>query len=205
MAPGVGTELGEEAARRLAQLGTCTIERGLSEAELGRIEQEYHLEFADDHRAFLAAGLPVAGPPREPLSSVRAVPDPWPDWRDGDPERLRAMLRWPIDGVLFDVSHNAFWHDSWGIRPADPDDALTVARTHLVREPTMVPVYGHRFLPAGHGTYGHPVLSMYQTDVICYGADLLDYVHQEFDSPRPGRRGEDVMQRVTVGFWRELL
>ena len=82
---------------------------------------------------------------------------------------------------------------------------LTVAREHMARVPTMVPVYGHRYLPAGHGTHGHPVLSMYQTDIIWYGVDLLDYVHQEFDRPRPDRRTADVAERVSVGFWRDLL
>ncbi len=30
----------------------------------------------------------------------------------------------------------------------------------------MIPVYAHRYLPAGRGTYGHPVLSIYQTEAI---------------------------------------
>ena len=44
----------------------------------------------------------------------------------------------------------------------------------------MVPVYGHRYLPAGRGSYGHPVLSIYQTDIIVYGTDLADYIDNEF-------------------------
>jgi hypothetical protein len=44
----------------------------------------------------------------------------------------------------------------------------------------MIPVYGHRYLPAGRATYGHPVLSIYQTDIIVYGTDLADYINHEF-------------------------
>ncbi|WP_216651531.1 hypothetical protein [Actinomadura litoris] len=54
-----GARLGRQAADRLIQLGCCVIEAGLTEAEFARIEHENGFEFADDHRAFLAAGLPV--------------------------------------------------------------------------------------------------------------------------------------------------
>jgi hypothetical protein len=93
--------LGEEAAQRLART---------------------EFEFADDHRAFLAAGLPLNSPePGRRRSS-------WPDWRDADPGDLRERLGWPVEGALFDVEHNALWHPSWGQRPADTGEALRAAR-----------------------------------------------------------------------------
>jgi hypothetical protein len=144
-----------------------------SRSEFARIEQEYGFEFADDHRAFLAAGLPLDSPAPGRRSQ-------WPDWRRADPSDLRERLDWPVEGALFDVQHNALWHPSWGQRPADSSEALKTARQHLSRVPKMVPVYAHRYLPAGRGTYGHPVLSMYQTDIIIYGTDLADYINQEF-------------------------
>jgi hypothetical protein len=51
-----------EAARRLARISCCEIGPGLTESEFARIEQEHGFEFADDHRAFLAAGLPLNRP-----------------------------------------------------------------------------------------------------------------------------------------------
>ena len=78
------------------------------------------------------------------------------------------------------MEHNAFWHRSWGQRPADTGEALRAARQHLSRAPKMIPVCGHRYLPAGRGSYGHPVLSIYQTDIIVYGTDLADYINCEF-------------------------
>ena len=166
--------LGEEAAQRLARTGQCDIGPGLTDAEFARIGRDYGFEFADDHRAFLAAGLPLGSPaPGRRRSS-------WPDWRDGDPGDLRDQLGWPGEGALFDVEHNAFWHRSWGQRPADTGEALRAARQHLSRAPKMIPVCGHRYLPAGRGSYGHPVLSIYQTDIIVYGTDLADYINCEF-------------------------
>ena len=166
--------LGREAARRLARTGQCEIGPGLTDAEFARIEQDYDFEFADDHRAFLAAGLPLNAPAPWRRRS------PWPDWRDGDPGDLRERLDWPVDGVLFDVERNALWHPSWGQRPAGTSEALRTARQHLSRALRMIPVFGHRYLPAGRGTYGHPVLSIYQSDIIVYGTDLAGYITCEF-------------------------
>ncbi|WP_333493575.1 SMI1/KNR4 family protein [Kitasatospora cathayae] len=69
-----GARLGADAARRLRQADCCTIEPGLSDDEFERIEEEYGIRFSDDHRAFLAAGLPVCSPPEEgvPLTIVSA-------------------------------------------------------------------------------------------------------------------------------------
>ncbi|GAA1722607.1 hypothetical protein [Streptomyces yatensis] len=195
-----GARLGAEAARCLAQTGLYEFESGLSEGEFARIEREYGFQFADDHRAFLAVGLPVNVPPEEGQTWSK----PWPDWRGGDPDELRDQLGWPVEGVLLSVEHNGFWHEGWGERPADGAAALTTARHHLAKAPTLVPVYAHRYLPAGRGSYGHPVLSMWQTDAIYYGLDLADYMHQEFDEARGGV-DENWNPKATIPFWRDLL
>jgi hypothetical protein len=69
----------------------------------------------------------------------------------------------------------------------------------------MVPVYGHRYLPAGRGTFGHPVLSMWQTDIVYYGVDLIDYVHQEFGGPGMNRTDPRRDPQGSVAFWLDLL
>ncbi|SDS64440.1 hypothetical protein [Actinoplanes derwentensis] len=187
MAEITGTALGEEAGRRLARTRQ-DVQPGLTESELDRVEQTFGFTFADDHRAFLHIALPVGD-------------RKWPDWRAGDPADLRAKLDLPVDGVLFDVEHNRYWHPGWGSRPPTAAAAVESAREHLATVPVMVPVYGHRFLPAGRGTSGHPVLSIHQTDVIIYGTDLLDYLHQEFGTD-PTTTSTN--PQVTVPFWRDL-
>ena len=169
-----GVRLGEEAARRLVQTGQCEIGPGLTGTEFARIERDYDVEFAEDHRAFLAAGLPL-----NPRSRGARPGRGWPDWRHGRRSDLRKMLDWPIEGALFDVKYNDRWHPSWGQRPARRSTALRTARRHLAQAPKMIPVYEHRYLPAGRGTYGHPVLSIYQTDIIVYGTDLAEYILSE--------------------------
>jgi len=164
------------------------LEPGLTEPEFAAVEERFGFEFADDHRALLAEVLP-AGPS-------------WPDWRNGDELELRRSAAWPVDGVLFDVQNNCFWHESWGERPSGDDAAVEQAKAHLAIVPRMIPVYSHRCLPAGRGSFGNPVLSMYQTDIIYYGFDLLDYVAHEFyvrDPDRPWRHPKP------IPFWSDLL
>lgn len=54
--------VGKHAALKLARTGQYDIGPGLTRAEFARIERDYGIEFADDHRAFLAEGLPLNGP-----------------------------------------------------------------------------------------------------------------------------------------------
>lgn len=172
-----------EAAGKLLGLLPAAIGPGLSERELDAVEARFGFSFSADHRVFLAAGLPHGSPS-------------WPDWRHGDPEDLAARLERPAEGALFDVEHNRFWHPDWAPRPAETADALRVARAELATVPRLVPVYGHRYLPGTAGEWGHPVLSVHQTDIIFYGNDLADYVRHEFTG-----RASPLPARATVDFW----
>ncbi|MET7336788.1 hypothetical protein [Nonomuraea sp. NPDC005650] len=184
--------LGREAARRLAASRACEIRPGLTDREFAWIEADYDIEFADDHRAFLAEGLPInSARPEEGATWER----PWPDWRDGDEEELRLHVEWPVRQVLHDVERGA-WLRSWGARPEDRAEALRVAGHELARAPKLIPLYAHRFLPGGRGTYGRQVLSVWGTDIISYGRDLAEYITNDFH-PRdadadPWERGDDV-------------
>jgi hypothetical protein len=206
-----GEALGTAAATDLARFDgrSCRIDPGLTDAEITRIENEFGFEFADDHRAFLAAALPLSIPFVDPPGVISTYRTPWPDWRNGDPALLRDRLNWPIEGVLFDVEHNAFWDESWAERPPEPADALDVARRYLADVPQLVPIYGHRYLPAGRGSFGHLVMSVWQTDIICYGTDLVDYIEREFGAPPDARTATPQSPRPVpvpiVDFWREFL
>lgn len=180
-----GYRRGAEAARRLTALGAADLAPGLSDHEFDRVEATFGFRFADDHRAFLSIGLPMGGQ--------------WPDWRDGSRKDLQRRLQWPTEGIIFDVEWNEFWCPAWGDRPPVLKHALRSARWQLERVPQLVPVFGHRYLPAGHGTSGHPVLSVYQTDIVCYGADLADYIDTEFGHADPQTA------TPTVGFWSDLV
>ncbi|MFJ8011221.1 hypothetical protein [Streptomyces sp. NPDC096339] len=172
-----------EAARDLQSMLRCDIGPGLGERELDAVEERFGFTFSADHRIFLAAGLPRGS-------------RSWPDWRDGDPENLAGRLSRPVEGVLFDVEHSGFWHPAWPSRPTSTSGALRIARCELATVPQLVPVYSHRYLPGTAGEWGHPVLSVHQTDIIFYGNDLADYLRREFTG-----RSSSLPARATVDFW----
>jgi hypothetical protein len=156
---GSGEWLGAEAARRLATLdgvevvpprgvevvgllGRAELHPPLTDAEFTRVQDSFAFEFADDHRALLAAGLPLG--------------EGWPDWRHGRAEQLRDALTSPAIGVLFDVEHNVFWDHRWGERPADTRARLQLAAEKLAAVPHMMPVYAHRYSRRGMGRSATP-------------------------------------------------
>ncbi|MEW1548783.1 hypothetical protein [Streptomyces tsukubensis] len=190
MADKSGVRLGSKAARLLARLGRAEIRPGLTEQELARVEARFGFAFADDHRAFLSVGLPTGGG--------------WPDWRHGDAALLRSWLGRPVEDVLFAVAEADFWHPAWGARPPRRTDAIAGARAHLASVPQLVPVYSHRYLPAGRESFAHPVLSIRGADIIPYGYDLIDYVQEEFGGPRDGT-GERQVVDATAAFWADFL
>ncbi|BCJ72713.1 hypothetical protein CS0771_22570 [Catellatospora sp. IY07-71] len=173
-------------ARDLLGALPVTVADPLDAREFTDLERRFGFTFNPDHRTLLATGLPEGSR--------------WPDWRDGDPDELRERLAAPIDGVLFDVQENGYWHPSWGERPSRTAFALAVAHRHLTEAPRLVPVYGHRYAPALPEP-GLPVLSVMQTDVIVYGNDLAAYLRREFGLA--GSDGEPAP--ALIPFWSDLL
>jgi hypothetical protein len=142
--------------------------RGLSEAEAQQVESTYQFRFPPDLRAFLMHALPVS--------------DGWPNWRDAPKREILRMLDWPLEGMLFDIESNSFWPEEWGTKPDSLHAAFAVAKSNVAQAPKLIPVYSHRYIPDTPEDTGNPVFSVYQTDIIQYGADLCNYLENEFHS-----------------------
>jgi hypothetical protein len=143
------------------------IAAGLTPSEFAEAEEHFGFRFPPDLRSFLAEALPVG--------------ERFPNWRHPQSEQLATMMEWPLDGLLFDIERNDFWLVEWGERPQSLDDAFAVAGKAVAEAPTLIQVYGHRYMPDEPQDGSNPVFSVYQTDIIYYGANLLDYLENEFD------------------------
>ncbi|WP_242394380.1 SMI1/KNR4 family protein [Anaeromyxobacter oryzisoli] len=143
------------------------VEPGLTTHELERAEQRFGFQFPPDLAELLREGLPAG--------------KGFPCWRDLD-AALEAQFAWPLEGMLVDVECNAFWMPEWGDRPPEVAAAKAVASEAVRGAPALVPIYGHRYLPAEPLETGNPVFSVYQTDVIYYGHDLASYFDAELGS-----------------------
>jgi hypothetical protein len=182
---GMWTSQELEEIERTFKANSIRVESGLSEGELTAAEESFGFRFPPDLRELLARMIPVG--------------EEFPDWRN----HSRELLDWldePIEAICDDVEDEAFWHAGWGERPADVDDAIEEARSLLTRQPQLIPIFGHRFLPATPVEEGNPVFSVTGSDVRLCAVSLRELFREEFGA-RLDRR-EETGRRIA--FWSEL-
>lgn len=157
---------------------------GYTAAELDDAQARFALRFPPDLVALLRDRRPLWGY----------------DWT-GPEDPIRRALAWPLDGLLFDVENNGLWRTEWGARPTSAGERAEVVAAVVAAAPPLIPILGHRYLPAEPLEAGNPVLSVYQSDIIYYGCDLEDYVAREF-----GGGTEPVTGPVRrIRFWSDLI
>jgi hypothetical protein len=120
------------------------------------------------------------------------------DWRTDD-QAIRQALAWPFEGLLLDIEHGLWW-PHLGERPDTAEKRVEVLRAAIAAAPRLIPILGHRYLPAEPNESGNPVLSVHQHDIIYYGRDLTDYFDREFHRT-PGPFGS--MRRIR--FWSDFI
>lgn len=150
---------------KLASAGIA-FSAGITPDEFEQIQNIYGFAFPPDLREFLSLGIP---------DSKR-----WLNWRTDTEQKIRERMAWPLDSMCFDIEHSGFWLPEWGPKPARLQDAFEVARQALLKAPTLIPIYAHLYIPAEPHLPGNPIFSVWQTDIIYYGANLVDYLQNEF-------------------------
>ncbi|MFL9839433.1 hypothetical protein ABS767_00535 [Sphingomonas sp. ST-64] len=153
---------------------------GYSRSELDQAQDRYDVRFPSDLYALLLDRNPARGYA----------------WDREDPT-IRHMLAWPLDCLLFDVDHGSWW-PAWGERPIDRMARHEVVRDAIRAAPKLIPILGHRFLPATPDEAGNPVFSMHGFDTIQYGANLAEYFSKEFC----GTHHDGASRRIA--FWSDL-
>lgn len=136
---------------------------GYSLVQLDEAQERYGLRFPPDLIELLLDRRPVDGY----------------DW-DKEDHRIREMLNWPFELLLFDVEQGFWWPD-WGERPLDPGSRREILREQLCKAPKLIPLLGHRFLPETPNVAANPVFSMHGFDTIYYGCNLEEYFTNEFE------------------------
>lgn len=175
---------------------------GLSDDEVVAVERHWHLTFPPDYRLFLqhlhsvtppglrayylddgvspeaalaAGALAVALVERHGQYMVlEEGPAFTYNWLT-DAEAIAGRFAWLWEGLQFDVEYANLWRPSWGPKPATLEAQKQRVRELVEVAPRLIPVSGHRYLLAEPCVAGNPVLSVYQSDIVVYGADLRDY------------------------------
>ena len=162
---------------------------GLDGPRIDALERHWELKFPRDYRQFLSVlnapdrGRYHVGWSDDPPYGMEEGDDQpsYFDWQNDD-EEIVSALNWPLEGLIFDVENNALWPDSWGERPGEVTDAHEKVAQLVASAPTLIPITGHRYLLANSLEAGNPVLSVWGSDIICYGSNLRYFLLMEFSS-----------------------
>lgn len=139
---------------------------GLTETEVLQAENCYQFKFPLDLKEFLMFALPVS--------------KGFMNWRNLDDPKINQMFEWVYEGFYFDIEHADFWLNEWGEKPSDLQKAFSIAKQKIDEAPKLIPICGHRYIPAVPHESNNPVFSVYQTDIIYYGNNLWNYFENEF-------------------------
>jgi hypothetical protein len=159
--------------------------KGYSDAQLADIQVRYGLNFPPDLVALYRE--------RRPIDAY--------DWLH-DNEAIKEMINRPFEGLWFDVEHAGLWWPEWGERPSNSQDRKALLRSVVDDAPRLIPLLSHRYIPEEPHESGNPVFSVVQSDIIYYGANLLDYFERELsgftDRPWP-----HAIKRIR--FWSDMV
>lgn len=166
-------------------------DNGLSDEEIAKIELLYGIRFPLSLKEMYQKALPVS----------RSFYN-WRDFNKSNIDKIQNMLNWPLDGILFDVENNVFWHKSWGLKPPNFFEAKQKCIEEMKKVPRLIPVFGHRYIPVIDDVDDPPILSVYQTDIIYCGINLENYFRHEFMLPPFDGIIQDKL--IPIPFWSEL-
>ncbi len=194
---------------------------GLDEPRIDAIERHWELKFPRDYRQFLSVlnapdrGVYCVGWSDDPPYDLGAGDDvpSYFDWQKDD-EAIVDALNWPLEGLLFQVEESSLWLDSWGERPGKVAEVRKKVARLVASAPTLIPITGHRYLLANSLDAGNPVLSVYGSDIICYGSNLRNFLLLEFSSllgldhaevAASANAGITQEKIAAIPFWGELM
>ena len=170
-------------------------DKGLSEKEINEIEKMFQFQFPPDLKAFYQKEFPIS--------------DGFVNWRIAlnskeESSKIRDRLNWPWEGMVFDIENNSFWVKGWGKIPESLDEKIQIARKHFETYPKLVPIYSHRYIPEYPKRIGNPIFSVYQMDIIYYGANLESYFANEFGFNKTGEYELEEYPKIKVDFWSSI-
>jgi hypothetical protein len=105
---------------------------------------------------------------------------------------------------LFDVEHNNFWFDDWGVKPEEFERQAEIVKEKYKAYPVLIPIFSHRYISSEPTDSDNPVFSVHQTDIIYYGYNLANYLHNEFSFALP--ENFDLPEKPkAIRFWTDIV
>ncbi len=163
---------------------------GLSTEEIDKAEEIVGAPFPEDFILFLSH-----------LEDPNGI---FFDWKNVTQSTYADRIKWVLDGVVFDLENNSFWDSSLGEKPEAIPDQITTVKAAFSTWPKLAPIFEHRFLPIEPLRSGNPVLSIWQTDIINYGENLLDYLYREFNLDSRFQPDASTAPAPSIPIWYEI-
>lgn len=184
-----------EEIRKILENKNIKMNRGMTEKEIITAENYYNIKFPIDLKELLMSFLPIGDRFYN-----------WNDYSEENVSKIKDMLQFPIEGIIFDIEEDNFWMDRFGKCPEKIEERvkkfLEYKNKGLI--PKLVPIFAHRYMLSDKNI-NYPVISVYQTDIIYYGADLLEYFDNEFN--REDDKPIHILNKEIrpIPFWSEII
>jgi len=177
-----------EKIKKLLSKKWFVISKWLSDKEILNIEKKYNINFPIEYKHLLIDFLPLW------WSFI--------DWRNWDEKKIKSILKWPLEWIIFDVKNNNFWYKWWWNKSNNIDKNIKIITDYVHRFPILIPIYWHRYIPWLNNIKWLPVFSVRQTDIIYYWYNLENYFEVEFWNSEYWNWFDNI---INIDFWGELI
>lgn len=166
-------------------------EQGLSHSDIDEIQRTYEIIFPQELVEFYTMALPVS----------KGFYN-WKDFSSGNIEYIKSVIKRPEKDLLERINE-IYWCGNWGDEPSEGEEKVDKIKHHLKMAPQLIPIFEHRYLPAYANSKSNPIFSVYGTDIIYYGDNLLSYLQIEFGIK--DYNDVDYSLIPHIPFWTDLL
>lgn len=141
----------------------------MTENEIAKAEKFYDIVFPKDLKKLLMNFIPV---------STKFYN--WNNYSEENISKIKNALEWPYEGIIFDIENNNFWLEEFGECPKSKEEKIQIFKKYRNKIPKLIPIFSHRYVVSDKDK-NYPIISVYQTDIIYYGSNLLEYFENEFN------------------------
>lgn len=162
--------------------------KGLDDNEIKQVETLYNIKFPNIYKQFIQEKLPIS--------------NGFYNWRDFSEKNvlyISEIIDRPTK-TLKDFWYEIDWYENWGNIPLSENDRKISIFNKIEKAPKIIPIYNHRYIPCIKDN--PPILSIYGTDVIFYGKNLLDYLDNEFFNKE---LDNNLKNYDYIPFWSDLM
>ena len=160
---------------------------GMTEKEISYAEEFYNIKFPNNYKEMLMNFVPVSNGFYN-----------WNDYSKENVNLIKNMLELPYEDIIFDIRENDFWLEQIGEHSNDVEERIKMFNNYKNNIPKIIPIYSHRYVISDNNVE-YPVISIHQTDVIYYGANLLEYFENEFN------KTYNISKINKISFWSDII